>query len=91
MKFTYQNPYSVQLPFTHSVACSLIYVFNIVFAPVCAVSENKDTLRPTSIVQTRYGAVHGFTDFATDSEEVDVFFGIPFAQPPVEELRFEVG
>uniref|UniRef100_A0A8R1DT87 Carboxylic ester hydrolase n=1 Tax=Caenorhabditis japonica TaxID=281687 RepID=A0A8R1DT87_CAEJA len=36
------------------------------------------------IVDTNYGKVEGF-----DYEDAEVFLGIPFAKPPVDELRFE--
>lgn len=39
------------------------------------------------VVQTTYGSVQGFTAM---NGEIDVFYGIPFAKPPVGELRFEV-
>uniref|UniRef100_A0A915CQG1 Carboxylesterase type B domain-containing protein n=1 Tax=Ditylenchus dipsaci TaxID=166011 RepID=A0A915CQG1_9BILA len=46
-------------------------------------------IQKSPIVITQTGKLQGFTDFATDSEKIGIFLGIPFAQPPVEELRFE--
>ena len=41
-------------------------------------------------VETPYGRIRGF-DFTTFSgKEVEAFLGIPYAKPPVGELRFEV-
>ena len=34
------------------------------------------------------GTVEGYTERVLDNHEVDVFLGIPFAKPPVNELRF---
>lgn len=39
------------------------------------------------IVRTSYGRVQGFS---TLDGQIDVFYGIPFAKPPVGQLRFEV-
>jgi carboxylesterase type B len=39
------------------------------------------------IVKTANGKVQGFLAL---NETVNVFFGIPFAQPPIGKLRFEV-
>lgn len=40
------------------------------------------------IASTPYGGVRGLTYKVSDEENIDVFFGIPFARPPVGELRF---
>ncbi|KAL3071723.1 hypothetical protein niasHT_035624 [Heterodera trifolii] len=50
----------------------------------CAIDQ-----MPT-LVHTMFGPVKGFTDIdGANSSLVDVFLGIPFAQPPVGHLRFE--
>ncbi|KAL3101844.1 hypothetical protein niasHS_003253 [Heterodera schachtii] len=50
----------------------------------CAIDQ-----MPT-VVHTMFGPVKGFTDIdGANSSLVDVFLGIPFAQPPVGHLRFE--
>lgn len=46
--------------------------------------------RQTPIVHTSYGDVQGIQHRLPSGVTVDVFLGIPFAKPPVEELRFEV-
>ncbi|KHJ78738.1 hypothetical protein OESDEN_21639 [Oesophagostomum dentatum] len=40
-------------------------------------------------VRTRYGIVEGFRLDIGAGKEVDLFLGIPFAAPPVGELRFQ--
>lgn len=40
---------------------------------------------------TEYGRLAGFrAKTAIDGKEVSVFLGVPFAKPPINELRFEV-
>ena len=42
------------------------------------------------IVKTKYGNIQGFEFKAERGSEAEVFLGIPFAKPPIGELRFEV-
>ena len=42
-----------------------------------------------TIVQTSYGQLEGFLHRLDGGQFIDVFQGIPYAQPPVGELRFE--
>lgn len=42
------------------------------------------------IVDTNYGSVSGKTFVLEDESVVDTFMGVPYAKPPVGELRFEV-
>uniref|UniRef100_A0AC34GQ10 Carboxylic ester hydrolase n=1 Tax=Panagrolaimus sp. ES5 TaxID=591445 RepID=A0AC34GQ10_9BILA len=39
--------------------------------------------------QTEYGAIEGFIHKADDGTVANIFLGIPYAKPPIEELRFE--
>ena len=41
-------------------------------------------------VKTKYGDIQGFEFEAERGSEAEVFLGIPFAKPPIGELRFEV-
>lgn len=67
-----------------------------VFLALCALvgatanlSENPEELAGVQ-VETEYGNVEGFTRRVRPGEkEVDVFWGIPFAAPPVGENRFK--
>lgn len=42
------------------------------------------------IIDTKYGQLEGFTTKLQDGTEAAVFLGVPYAQPPVDELRLEV-
>ena len=42
------------------------------------------------VAQTQYGPIEGFVHTASDGSMANVFLGVPFSKPPVEELRFEV-
>jgi len=41
-------------------------------------------------VNTTLGALRGLTSFSRDGREYFEYRGIPFAKPPVGDLRFEV-
>ncbi|KAK7602467.1 hypothetical protein V9T40_008056 [Parthenolecanium corni] len=41
------------------------------------------------VIQTKYGAVNGTTGKSRDGREFLAFYGIPFAEPPVGNLRFK--
>jgi hypothetical protein len=45
--------------------------------PIQCLRENQ-----TSIVHTKYGDVRGY-----QTDQARVFYGIPFAQPPINDLR----
>ncbi|KAH7725075.1 CBN-GES-1 protein [Aphelenchoides avenae] len=44
---------------------------------------------PSDVVQTEYGKVQGFRVSTRSGFKADVFLGVPFAQPPIGDLRFE--
>ncbi|KAI8773743.1 neuroligin-2 isoform X2 [Biomphalaria glabrata] len=39
--------------------------------------------------QTSYGTVRGFVDVIKGRQKVEKYLGVPYAKPPVENLRFE--
>ncbi|KAH7726174.1 CBN-GES-1 protein [Aphelenchoides avenae] len=43
----------------------------------------------SDVVQTEYGKVQGFSVSTRSGFKADVFLGVPFAQPPTGDLRFE--
>jgi para-nitrobenzyl esterase len=45
-----------------------------------------DDIPYTQVVPTTSGKVQGFVD---EANQVEVFLGIPYAQPPIDELRFK--
>lgn len=54
---------------------------------ICAFTSVCDS----RIVKTNEGEVEGTTHMLPSGRILDAFLGIPFAEPPVEEYRFEVG
>jgi len=60
----------------------LIWCFDIlvVMVAVCPLSRAR-------IVKTLNGDIEGFSD-VIDGVTVDIFLGIPFAKPPIGDLRF---
>ena len=42
------------------------------------------------VVKTSYGEIRGFNSEDVDGKEFYSFKGIPYAKPPVDELRFQV-
>ncbi|KAK6057525.1 Carboxylesterase [Cooperia oncophora] len=51
--------------------------------------RKTDTTRPSRQVQTANGLIEGFRLNIDDDKEVDLFLGVPFAAPPIGELRFQ--
>lgn len=49
-----------------------------------------DFIEGNPIVSTRYGKIEGFWLDLEDGSRADIFLGVPFASPPIDELRFEV-
>ena len=43
------------------------------------------------VVETTYGLVEGREIPIHTGDVIDSYLGIPFAKPPIDELRFEVG
>ncbi|WKY14686.1 hypothetical protein Q1695_000315 [Nippostrongylus brasiliensis] len=52
-------------------------------------ARKSDDRRPSRQVQTRNGTVEGFRLDIGNGRDVDLFLGIPFAEPPIGELRFQ--
>ena len=50
--------------------------------------SNNDVISEDLKVRTRNGMIQGVTEVAANGREVDVFWGIPFADPPLGDLRF---
>ena len=46
---------------------------------------------PTDVMQTSSGSIRGIQYIQADGRAVNAYLGIPYAQPPVGELRFKVG
>ena len=61
--------------------------FTLLLAILISGSDSEE-LDP--IVETNYGKLQGFTIDLENNEKADIFLNIPFAKPPVGELRFEV-
>jgi carboxylesterase type B len=45
----------------------------------------------TEVVNTTYGPVEGKTTQIDDGTFVNSWYGVPYAAPPIGNLRFEVG
>ncbi|KAI8990058.1 Carboxylesterase, partial [Pilobolus umbonatus] len=48
--------------------------------------EEVSSYVQTRVIQTTTGKIQGFVD---EGNEVEVFLGIPYAEPPVGELRYK--
>ncbi|CAG7822768.1 unnamed protein product [Allacma fusca] len=64
----------------------------IVAVAVLAILADRYLLRSkteTSVIETNAGLLKGFVSLSRDGREFFEFVGIPYAKPPVGELRFE--
>ena len=66
----------------------LKYALNIVSMWFMNFPKDEITTKPPLIVQTQNGLVEGVTVQAAFNETVTAFLGIPFAKPPVGDLRY---
>lgn len=51
---------------------------------------DEQTLESSKIVQTSQGPIQGFRYRLANGNWSEIFLGIPFAKPPIGDLRFEV-
>ena len=58
------------------------------FVPQFSRAEPDSSILRSPIVQTESGAVFGKIEAVTHGETVYEYLGIPYAEPPVGELRF---
>ncbi|KAF7632864.1 COesterase domain-containing protein [Meloidogyne graminicola] len=66
----------------------IIILFLFLFPQIVLLTEFNDPY----LIHTNYGYIRGFPFNINDSNKskfVKIFLGIPFAQPPINELRFE--
>jgi juvenile-hormone esterase len=64
-------------------------VFVLISLHICFTLESVSTYAPKSpIVYTKYGPAIGLTEVSRSKREFMSFRGIPYAKPPVGELRF---
>ena len=71
---------------TQHVLC-IIVTFAVLFASKLTGAELNGNRR-SPIVQTEYGAVVGKIETLPHGKSVHEYLGIPYAEPPVGELRF---
>uniref|UniRef100_A0A914QLH1 Carboxylic ester hydrolase n=1 Tax=Panagrolaimus davidi TaxID=227884 RepID=A0A914QLH1_9BILA len=50
---------------------------------------NCESTNSSKIIKTEYGSVEGFIYKTSSGKEIEIFLGIPFAAPPIGDLRFE--
>ena len=67
-----------------SPSSCLLLLFCLVFLAACPSSTYGRDL----VVKTNYGRVRGLRE-NINGKQVDSFLGIPFAKPPVKDLRFK--
>jgi carboxylesterase type B len=63
-------------------------IFNAIFLSIF-ISISITNCAPTApLVTTKLGKIKGVLKTLDDGKEVNLFYGIPYAKPPVGELRF---
>ena len=59
-------------------------LINVVLLIVTVKSSNNEPLA----IETKSGKIEGRRQVAANGKTVDMWWGIPYAEPPVEDLRF---
>ena len=60
----------------------------VAVAGVCALLTPHTFSEPDLVRNTKSGQVRGVRETAGNGMEVDMWWGIPYAEPPVGDLRF---
>lgn len=73
----------------------IMFIYVLLFSIIQAIPrisiESKEIQVETNLqVRTNYGIVEGFSYNTSSGKNADIFMGIPYAEPPIEELRLEV-
>lgn len=66
----------------------MIFNFLLINFIVIVINANKSSNEV--FVETKFGKLKGFQLDLDDDKTANIFLGIPYAKPPVSELRFEV-
>lgn len=79
-----------QVPFTviqmyKKAAWSYYWLLASLMSSVANSEEKTYIMR-----QTNYGVIKGYVDKIRVGKEVEKYLGVPYAQPPIGDLRFEV-
>lgn len=65
--------------------------FILIFVLICWLyNVGLDVGRATPLVRIKNGTLQGSIMVTRKGREIEAFRGIPYAQPPIGELRFEV-
>ena len=75
----------MRVPYDYHLMLPLICLICNIFIVPSATTSNGSAL-----VHTSYGTLEGFVHALGNGKSMDVFLGIPYAEPPIGELRFEV-
>lgn len=66
------------------------YTVMLLLNPVTYLYMDKENSNQDLIVDTNYGQVLGTTDISRNGREFFSFLGIPYAKPPIGNLRYAV-
>lgn len=66
-------------------------MFSVIWQRESEPDLRSETMLRETVVETQYGKVRGVTKTSVYDTNYVAFHGIPYARPPVGELRFKVG
>lgn len=67
-----------------------VYFFIINFESVLLIDGTIDSNVEYIVRKTKYGQIRGFVSERIPSQKVEQFLGVPYAAPPIGNLRLEV-
>lgn len=77
---------------TQGIAKLIYFIYTVIvfIQSLYGARQSKRKVLFAMIVETKYGKIRGFGNKSVSGRKYFSFLGIPYAKPPIDELRFLV-